>query len=185
MKVDWKYILQSLFICAFKCVSMLSLKKAGYFMVALSICLLAGCKKDLNYSYAFNLNGVAEHGDNYTAVYHLDTVAALQEFAAEFYIGNSTDTNYVQLSFSGDHYITPGTYYTGITNAGNTICSFAYNKRHTYYSNVSGILEILQMDTVHHFLKGNFQFKAVNNMNSADTVFITNGGFAGMKYTIQ
>lgn len=156
-----------------------------YLIALLTICVISGCKKDLSYNYAFNLNGVAEHGDNYTAAYHLDTVAALQEFVANFYIGSVTDTNYVQMSFSGNSYIAPGTYYTGITNPGNTVCSFAYNNKHTYYTNVSGILEILQMDTVLHTLKGNFQFKAVNTIHFTDSVTITNGGFAAIKYVVQ
>lgn len=156
-----------------------------YLIVLIAICLIAGCKKDLNYNYAFNLNGVAEHGDNYTATYRFDTVAALREFAADFYIGNVVDTNYVEISFSGNTYITVGTYYTGITNPGNTVCSFAYINMHKYYSNVSGILEIVQIDTMLHTLKGNFQFKAVSNINSADSVVVTNGGFAGIKYVVQ
>ena len=146
---------------------------------------ITGCKKDLTYSYAFNVNGVAYHGDNYTAVYRLDTVAALQEFASDFYIGNATDTNYVQVSFSGNNYIAVGTYYTGITNANNTVCSFAYNKGHTYYANTSGVLQILQIDTIAHAMNGNFQFNAVNNNNSADTVRVSNGAFSGIRYTTQ
>ena len=151
----------------------------------LLICFAAGCKKDLSYIYAFNLNGVAERGNNYSATYQYDTAAGLHEFAANFYIGNMTDTNYVQVSFSGNGYIAPGTYYSGITNPGNTVCSFAYNNMHTYYSNVTGILEIVQIDTVLRSLKGNFQFKAVSNANYNDTVIVTNGGFSGVKYIIQ
>ena len=151
----------------------------------ISISFLAGCKKDLSDSYAFYLNGVSERGNNYTATYHLDTAAELQEFAANFYIGNVIDTNYVQISFSGNNYITPGTYYTGITNPGNTVCSFAYNKGHNYYTNVSGILEIRQSDTIGRSLKGNFQFKAVSTINTADTIVVANGAFAGIRYNIQ
>jgi hypothetical protein len=156
-----------------------------YLTAVFCICVLVGCKKDLNYIYAFNLNGVSEKGDTYTATYRFDTVAALHEFAGNFYIGSQADSNYVQLSFSGSNYITAGTYYTGIVNPGNTVCSFAYNKGHVYYTNVSGILEILQIDTGLHVMKGNFQFKAVNTQNSADTVVINNGGFSGVKYDIQ
>jgi hypothetical protein len=153
-----------------------------YLILFLGLCIIAGCKKDLNYIYAFNVNGVARHGNNYTATYHFDTAASLQEFAANFYIGNASDTNYVQISFSGNGYITPGTYYSGIINPGNTVCSFAYNNLHNYYSNVSGILQIVQIDTVGHILKGNFQFKAVSNVNSSDTAVITNGSFASVQY---
>ena len=155
-----------------------------YLTLLIVVCLIAGCKKDLNYIYAFNLNGTAEHGNSYTATYQFDTTAALREFAANFYIGSFTDTNYVQISFSGNNYITPGTYYSGITNPGNTVCSFAYNNLHKYYSNVSGIIEILQIDTTLHIIKGNFQFKAVSNSNLADTAYITNGSFASVKYSI-
>jgi len=156
-----------------------------YLIALLALCLISACKKDLSYNYAFYLNGVSEHGDNYTALYHLDTIAQLQEFAANFYIGNVSDTNYVQVSFSGNSYIAPGTYYTGITNPGNTVCSFAYNIKRTYYTNVSGILEILQIDTALHTLKGNFQFKAVNNAHSSDSVNVTNGAFSAIKYVVQ
>ncbi len=156
-----------------------------YLALLLGLCLIAGCKKDLNYNYAFNLNGVAERGDNYSATYHFDTVAGLQEFVANFYIGNISDTNYVQISFSGNHYILPGTYYTGIINPGNTVCSFAYNNFHTYYSNVTGILQVVQIDTVGRSLKGNFQFKAVNNVNNADSVVVSNGSFESVKYQIE
>ena len=143
---------------------------------------LAGCKKDLNYNYAFNVNGVSCNGDNYSAYYRYDTVALLHEFVADFYIGKVTDTNYVEISFSGNGYIIPGDYYTGITNPGNTLCSFAYVKNHLYYTNVSGIIQILQADTIGHVLKGNFQFIADN---SGDTVKVTNGSFAGIRYVIQ
>ena len=156
-----------------------------YLILLAGICVFAGCKKDLNYIYAFNLNGVAERGDNYTANYHFDTVAGLQEFVANFYIGSMSDTNYVQLSFSGNNYITAGTYYSGIINPGNTVCSFAYNNLHTYYTNVSGILQITQMDTIGHILKGNFQFRAVSNANQADSALITNGSFESVQYQIQ
>jgi hypothetical protein len=148
----------------------------------LCLCLLAGCKKDLNYNYAFNVNAVACNGDNFTAFYRYDTAASLREFVADFYVGKVTDTNYVEVSFSGNEYIVPGDYYTGITNPGNTLCSFAYIKNHVYYTNVSGILQILQDDTVGHVLKGNFQFTAAN---SGDTVKITNGSFAGIRYVVQ
>jgi hypothetical protein len=156
-----------------------------YLTLLLGLCMIAGCKKDLNYIYAFNLNGVAEHGNSYSATYHFDTASALQEFAANFYIGSMSDTNYVQISFSGNNYITPGTYYTGVINPGNTICSFAYNNLHTYYTNVSGILQVVQIDTIGHILKGNFQFKAVSNLNASDTVVISNGSFESVKYQIE
>ena len=159
------------------------MKKRLFLVIILTA--LAGCKKDLTYSYAFNIDGVSYHGENYSAAYRLDTVAALQEFATDFYIGNATDTNYVQVSFSGNNYIAVGTYYTGITNANNTVCSFAYNKGHTYYANTSGVLQILQIDTIGHSIKGNFQFSAVNNNNSADTVHVSNGAFSGIRYTSQ
>jgi hypothetical protein len=156
-----------------------------YLTLLLCICILACCKKDLNYIYAFSLNGIAEQGNNYSATYHYDTTAALQEFAANFYIANVTDTNYVQISFSGNNYITPGTYYSGIINPGNTMCSFAYNNKHKYYTNVSGILQITQIDTNLRILKGNFQFKAVNTQSPFDTAVVSNGGFAAVKYLIQ
>ncbi len=150
--------------------------------IILTFCCLIGCKKDLSYSYGFIVNGVAHQGNTYSAYYLYDTVAALNEFAADFYIGNVTDTNYVQVSFSGNGYILPGVYYSGVTNPGNTQCSFAYNKNHLYYTDVSGIIEILQIDTVAHKIKGNFQFSAAN---AGDTVHVTNGSFAGIKYIIQ
>lgn len=156
-----------------------------YLILLLVLCFITGCKKNLSYSYAFNVNGVVCRGDNYTAVYHLDTAAALQEFAANFYVGNVTDTTYVQVSFSGNNYVVPGTYYSGIINPYNTICSFAYNKNHTYYSNVTGLVQITQIDTVAHKLRGSFQFRAVSNVNANDTVTITNGGFSGINYIIE
>jgi hypothetical protein len=143
---------------------------------------MAGCKKSLNYNYAFNVNGSAYQGDNYTAVYQYDTAAALWELAANFYINSAVDTNYVQVSFSGNHYITPGTYYSGVTYGSNTLCSFAYNKGHNYYSVVSGIVQIVQADTIGHVLKGNFQFTAAN---MGDTINISNGAFAGINYVIE
>ena len=151
-------------------------------ILLLCLCAISGCKKDLNYNYAFNLNGTAYNGNNYTAFYQFDTAASLHEFVADFYIGNVTDTNYVQVSFSGNGYIAPGTYYTGIINPGNTVCAFAYNKSHKYYTNVSGIMQILEADTIRHVLKGNFQFTAAN---SGDTVSVTNGSFAGINYVIE
>ena len=150
--------------------------------IVFAICCVAGCKKDLSYRYGFNVNGVACQGNSYSAYYHYDTVAALNEFASDFYIGNVADTNYVQLSFSGSGYIAPGVYYSGVTNPGNTQCSFAYVKNHLYYTDVSGIIEVTQIDTVAHNVKGNFQFSAAN---AGDTVHVTNGSFAGIKYIIQ
>ena len=152
------------------------------FPILLAIYCLSGCKKDLSYSYGFSVNGVGCQGNTYSAYYKYDTVATLNEFAADFYIGNVADTNYVQISFSGNGYIMPGVYYSGVTNPGNTQCSFAYNKNHLYYTDVSGIIEILQIDTVAHKIKGNFQFSAAN---ARDTVRVTNGSFAGIKYLIQ
>ena len=153
-------------------------------ILILLLCLgtLAGCKKSLNYNYAFNVNGTPCQGNNYTAIYQYDTAASLWELAANFYINSSIDTNYVQISFSGNNYITPGTYYTGAVYGGNTMCSFAYNKRHTYYSAVAGIIQILQADTIEHVLKGSFQFTAAN---LGDTITISNGAFAGINYVIQ
>ena len=151
-------------------------------LIVLVICCLLGCKKDLSYSYAFSVNGVACQGNAYSAYYHYDTVAALNEFSADFYIGNVTDTNYVQVSFSGNGYIMPGVYYSGITNPGNTQCSFSYTKNHLYYTDVSGIIEITQIDTTVHKIKGNFQFSAAN---AGDTAHVTNGSFAGIKYIVQ
>lgn len=156
-----------------------------FLILFLFITLAAGCKKDLSTRYAFDLNGVTYRGDNYNATYHLDTLSGLQEFAANFYIGNITDTNYVQVSFSGSRFIGPGTYYSGITNPYSTVCSFAYNKSHTYYTNVTGIVQITQIDTIGHNMKGSFQFKAVNTLNSTDTVWVTNGGFSGINYVIE
>lgn len=155
--------------------------------LAVLVCLglFTGCKRPLNYNYAFDVNGTTERGNTYTAIYQFDTAAALKEFAADFYIGSPVDTNYVQVSFSSNNYIMPGTYYTGITNAENTVCSFAYNNKHTYYSNVTGILQITRIDTVLHNLKGSFQFKAVNTTNYADTVNVTDGGFSGINYVTQ
>ena len=119
------------------------------------------------------------------AAYNYDTVARLQEFAANFYIGAVADSNYVQVSFSGNNYIVPGTYYSGVTNPYNTTCSFAYVKNHIYYANVTGILQILQIDNVGHNVKGNFQFSAANTTNANDTVIISNGAFSGINYIIQ
>ena len=156
-----------------------------YILLFIALGLLGGCKKELSYNFAFNLNGTTYRGDNYSATYNLDTVAGLREFAADFYIGNTSDTNYVQVSFSGSNYILPGTYYSGITNVNNTHCSFAYNKNHVYYNNVTGIVEILQIDTVGHKIKGNFQFKAASSIGAADTVMVTNGAFSGISYSVQ
>jgi hypothetical protein len=153
-------------------------------ILILCVLTMAGCKKELSYKYAFNLNGTAYRGDTYTASYDLDTVAGLREFVADFYIGKITDTNYVQVSFSGNNYVTPGTYYSGILNPGNTLCSFAY-VNHVYYTNITGIVQISQIDTVARNLSGSFQFKAVSNANSADSVVVTNGGFSGVNYIIQ
>jgi hypothetical protein len=153
-----------------------------YLIVLFGLCVMAGCKKELSYSYAFNVGATAYKGNNYTATYQYDTAARLQEFAANFYIGNVTDTNYVQVSFSGNSYIVPGTYYTGVVNPYNTTCSFAYVKNHVYYANVSGILQIVEIDNVGHTIKGNFQFSAANTI---DTVVISNGAFSGINYVIQ
>ena len=146
---------------------------------------IAGCKKELTYSYAFDVSGTADRGNNYNAYYQFDTAAGLQEFAANFYIGSAVDSNYVQISFSGNNYIVPGTYYSGIVNPNNTICSFAYVNNHVYYANVTGIVQILQNDNVAHTIKGNFQFSAVNTTNTNDTVIISNGAFSGINYVIQ
>lgn len=156
-----------------------------YILLFLGLGLLGACKKELSYNFAFILNGVTYRGDNYSATYNLDTVAGLREFAADFYIGSTSDTNYVQVSFSGNSFIAPGTYYSGVNNINNTQCSFAYNKNHVYYNNVSGIVEILQIDTISHKIKGNFQFKAVSSVNAADTVRVTNGAFSAINYHVQ
>jgi len=151
----------------------------------LVVIILSGCKKDLNYRYAFDVNGALCQGNNYTAFYQYDTAAGLHEFVADFYIGSVSDTNYVQLSFSGNNYITVGTYYSGITNPGNTVCSFGYYKNHIYYNNIIGIVQVTQSDTVAHSLKGSFQFSALSNVNPSDSVQVTNGAFAGINYVIE
>ena len=156
-----------------------------YLIVLLVLCAIAGCKKALNYSYAFDVDATLDKGNNYTAIYQYDTVARLQEFAANFYVGSIADSNYVQVSFSGNNYVVPGTYYSGIVNPYNTRCSFAYLKNHIYYANVTGILQISQIDIAGHNVKGNFQFSAVNTTNTTDTVVISNGAFSGINYVIQ
>ncbi len=156
-----------------------------YILLLLALGLLGACKKELSYSFAFILDGNTYRGYNYTATYNLDTVAGLREFAADFYIGNFSDTNYVQVSFSSNNFVAPGIYYSGVNNINNTQCSFAYYKNHVYYNNVNGIVEILQIDTIGHKIKGNFQFKAVSSINARDSAIVTNGAFTGIRYTVQ
>jgi hypothetical protein len=156
-----------------------------YLLLLLMFCTIAGCKKELSYSYAFSVGGTAYNGYNYFAYYKFDTTAALHEFAANFYFGNAADSNYVQVSFSGNNYVVPGTYYSGVVNPNNTVCSFAAYQSHVYYSNVSGIVQVQQIDTVGHNIKGNFQFNAVSTVNASDTLVITNGAFSGIHYVIE
>jgi hypothetical protein len=155
-----------------------------YLFLLLALCAIPGCKKPLSYNYAFDISGTVYQGNNYTAYYQYDTAARLYEFAADFYIGPVVDTNYVQVSFSGNSYIVAGNYYSGVVNPYNTTCSFAYVKNHVYYSNVSGIVQILQIDTVGHSIKGNFQFKASSSA-PGDSVIVTNGAFSGINYVVQ
>jgi hypothetical protein len=145
---------------------------------------LPGCKKDVFYNYAFNLNGVAENGYNYAASYHRDTAAGLFEFAAEFYVGAMANNNYVQISFAGPNHIPPGIYYTGVPYNGNT-CSFAYNNDTINYQAISGTLQIKSIDTVQRKMAGIFAFTAVSNLNYHDTASITTGAFANIVYTTQ
>ncbi len=145
---------------------------------------MAGCKKELSYSYAFDIGATPYRGNTYTANYQYDTAANLQEFAANFYIGSATDSNDVQVSFSGSNYVVPGTYYSGVVNPYNTTCSFAYFKNHIYYANVTGIVQILQADNVGHTLSGNFQFTAVNTSNTYDTIIVSNGAFSNITYSV-
>jgi hypothetical protein len=148
------------------------------------ICIaITGCNKELSYSYAFNINGVAYNANTYTATYHYNTTTLQWEFTGNYFIGNSADSNFVQIYFSGNQIISPGTYYTGVTNPYNTTCGFAYVKNRILYSSTSGILEITQIDTSGKKIKGNFQFAAAQ-ANTADTLQITNGSFAN-QYKIQ
>ncbi len=82
-----------------------------YILLFIALGLLGGCKKELSYNFAFNLNGTTYRGDNYSATYNLDTVAGLREFAADFYIGNTSRLN-MRMTFHGGalFYVEPDYY---------------------------------------------------------------------------
>jgi hypothetical protein len=147
--------------------------------------IAASCKKKPDYAYAVYLNGISEKGYNYTASYHYDSISGLQQFNSKLLLNTSANNNYVQVNFSSLHYIVPGTYYTAIGNARQTTCSFGYNIDTIFYASVSGILQVTQIDTVNHKVTAHFQFVAVSDLNSADTITATEGIFDNITYKVQ
>ena len=149
----------------------------------LVICLLliAACKKTSdqpgNYAYSFTDNGFQFTGNAYTASYKLDSVSGNLIFQALFYKGTPSDSQFINLTFSGNNYIDTGTY----SNAG----SLTYRDggfRGYLYSEDYGTFGITKLDTANHLISGTFQFRGVCSLEAVLFQNVSGGVFTNIAY---
>jgi hypothetical protein len=148
--------------------------------------LLAACSKaKLNTGFSFKVNGNKTDGNNYTATYQTSATPVSHAFTGLFYIGQATNANCIQLTFSGDNYITKGNYVFDSVYAGNVSGKLLYTEARVIYNETSGSFSITQIDTVNQRISGNFQCQAINATNPADGITITSGSFTNLHYLVQ